>query len=240
MKENNGKIAIAILAMFVVALSVVGFTYAYFTASVKPNNAATSVTVNAGILQVDYQYGTKLAASNLVPGWISDGHHFYDPVASADTTKTPAQITAVTTDNEKKTIETPGAADGITAPVTFTIKNTGTATSAYKILLTVDENTITDPENMVVYLVKGTWTDKILTETTAAALGTEMEVEAKGQVMELDVHEQLNAGAEQDYYVVMVYKNLAGSQNASMGKVVQATVSVDGLSQEATTTVTAG
>ena len=66
MKNNNGKIAIAIVAMFVVALSVVGFTYAYFTATVKGNEANESVKVTAGKLEIVYGSGTKLQAQNLL------------------------------------------------------------------------------------------------------------------------------------------------------------------------------
>ena len=36
-QKTNGKIVIAILAMFAVAASVIGFTYAYFTADLQRN-----------------------------------------------------------------------------------------------------------------------------------------------------------------------------------------------------------
>ena len=38
-KNNNGKLAIAIVAMFVVALSIVGVTYAYFTSQTVYNES---------------------------------------------------------------------------------------------------------------------------------------------------------------------------------------------------------
>ena len=77
MEKNNGKIAIAIVAMFVVALSVVGFTYAYFVAQVQ-GNTNTSVTVTAGTLSVAYASTQEIKAENLVPGWQSDGLHYFD------------------------------------------------------------------------------------------------------------------------------------------------------------------
>ena len=71
MEKNNGKIAIAIVAMFVVALSIVGFTYAYFVASVTNNDADTSVQVTAGELvsknknEKTETYELKLPSDNM-------------------------------------------------------------------------------------------------------------------------------------------------------------------------------
>lgn len=128
--ENNGKIAIAIIAMFVVALSVVGFTYAYFTARVQGNEADKSVEVTAGKLEIKYTKGNKIVAQNLVPGWVSDGKHFYDPQYSKGEEVTGQtgvyKITAVSTDNHatKSDGTTPTDADGIETNATFTIQNT--------------------------------------------------------------------------------------------------------------------
>lgn len=99
MKNNNGKVAIAIVAMFVVALSIVGLTYAYFTARVVGNDANQSIQVTAGELVISYNNSQSIAALNIVPGWISDGKTFYDPVYSIQNFNGVRGITAVSTDD---------------------------------------------------------------------------------------------------------------------------------------------
>lgn len=94
MEKNNGKIAIAIVAMFVVALSIVGVTYAYFVATVKTNSTNNSVQVKAGILKIAYDNGQILTAESIVPGWKSDGDMIYDPVHSVSTVDGQTRITA--------------------------------------------------------------------------------------------------------------------------------------------------
>ena len=77
-QKTNGKIVIAILAMFAVAISIVGFTYAYFTASFNQNVNDRSVTVNAGELVANFTGTNAIDAKNVVPGWKSDGLTYYD------------------------------------------------------------------------------------------------------------------------------------------------------------------
>lgn len=143
MKNNNGKIAIAIVAMFVVALSVVGFTYAYFTAQVQGNkNAATSVEVTAGTMVIKYDMGDKIETDQIVPGWKNDGKMFYDPKYSVKVENGISKITAVSTDDfgegEGKLAAAPSVDStkyGLKDPVTFTVTNTGTRDSYYKVSL---------------------------------------------------------------------------------------------------------
>ena len=79
-QKTNGKIVIAILAMFAVAISIIGFTYAYFTATFNSNNQDKDVTVNAGKLVANFTGTNAIDVSNVVPGWKSDGLSYYDPV----------------------------------------------------------------------------------------------------------------------------------------------------------------
>ena len=168
--KNNGKIAIIIIAMFVVALSVVGFTYAYFVATVEGNSNTKSVEVVAGRLEVLYTQTNKLQARNIVPGWISDGDHYYDPVYS---TKVLAPVTSngtttykiVAVDKEVNVtctngttskpylcsdaaVTTPTAVDangvglnGITGPVQFTVSNTANNRGETKYILRLNVTT---------------------------------------------------------------------------------------------------
>ena len=70
MERNNGKIAIAIVAMFVVALSIVGFTYAYFVANVE-GNTDTNVTVTSGELILKQLVLLVLHQTGKVMGYIT-------------------------------------------------------------------------------------------------------------------------------------------------------------------------
>ena len=206
--DNNGKIAIAIVAMFVVALSVVGFTYAYFTAQVRGNTALKSVEVTAGRLEVLYDHGNVIRANNIVPGWVSDGTYYYDPVYStkvlapdAGATATKYKIVAVNTavnvtctdgttnspvkDCSDAVITTPSAADGIITPVTFTVSNTAnnTADSKYIIVLKNITNGIAaaDQENLKVTLYSGTFNVSSYKSATPIWSGTLSDTTTSGQ-----------------------------------------------------------
>lgn len=160
MKNNNGKIAIAIVAMFVVALSIVGFTYAYFTATVTGNNSTEeSVKVTAGSMIVSYDGGDTLTANNVVPGWFNDGKHYYDTVHSVTVVGNESRVSAVSTDDfaeggklagKTPTPTTPAQLEayGLTEPVEFSVKNTGDNTAAYALDMQVLANNITDKSHL--------------------------------------------------------------------------------------------
>ena len=147
MKNNNGKIAIAIVAMFVVALSIVGFTYAYFTATVVGNKSERpSVTVEAGKLEITYEYGRSIVAPTIVPGWASDGDMIYDPVHSMSVVGGENRITAKSA-KELGATKSGNATDPV-EPAVFSVTNTGTRDAAYSISLTNIINNIADKENV--------------------------------------------------------------------------------------------
>lgn len=77
-QKTNGKIVVAILVMFAVAISIIGFTYAYFTATFNTNNQDKSVTVTAGKLMANFTGTNAINVSNIVPGWLSNGLSYYD------------------------------------------------------------------------------------------------------------------------------------------------------------------
>ena len=239
--ENNGKIAVAIVAMFVVALSIVGFTYAYFTAQVKGNTADKSVDVVAGKLAITYANGDEILAQNIVPGWISDGDHYYDSMCSSSI-DTDAdgnhKITAVkksaladgkcsATDTRTASVTDPKATDGLTTPVTFTVKNAADNTGDNKYIIRLKGITnglaTADQPNFVLTLKQG---DTVVWSGQLAASGEQVIVPAAMTI---------TAGAaEQAYSINLAYKNVDSAQE-SKGVGVKATVEVIGV-----TTNTAG
>lgn len=240
--ENNGKIAVAIVAMFVVALSIVGFTYAYFTAQVKGNEKDKSVDVVAGKLAITYANGDEILAQNIVPGWISDGNHYYDNMCSSSI-DTDAdgnhKITAVkksdltedgncsATDTRKASVTDPKAADGLTTPVTFTVKNAADNTGDNKYIIRLKGITnglaSADQKNFVLTLKQGA---TVIWSGQLAASGEQVIVPAAMTITE--------GAADQDYSINLAYKNVDSAQE-SKGVGVKATVEVIGV-----TTNTAG
>lgn len=237
--ENNGKIAVAIVAMFVVALSIVGFTYAYFTAQVKGNEKDKSVDVVAGKLAITYANGNEILAQNIVPGWISDGKHYYDSMCSSSLDTDEAgnhKITAVstdvvkdgkcsTTDTRVPSVTTPAAADGLTTPVTFTVKNATDNTGDNKYIIRLKSITnglaTVDQPNFVLTLKQGTtvvWSGQL------AASGEQIIVPA-AMTIAADA-------TDQEYSINLAYKNVNSAQE-SKGVGVKATVEVIGVTTNA-------
>lgn len=226
MKNNNGKIAIAIVAMFVVALSVVGFTYAYFTATVRGNEANESVKVTAGKLEIVYGNGTKLQAQNLVPGWTSDGEHYYDVQYSSTDANGDGtyEIKAVTTgDHQTKSDgSTPGAADGIANDATFTVSNAteNAGDNDYIIRLKDITNGIAADDQAYMWVTLYNDDTVVWSGNLAATGNTQVIVPAARTI--------LANGAAQNYSVRLTYQNKNGAQS-SKGVGVVATVEVVGV-----------
>ena len=223
MKNNNGKIAIAIVAMFVVALSVVGFTYAYFVASVNNNVDNHQVEVQAGVLKINYDNGQTLTATDIVPGWKSDNDMVYNSIASVSTVDGVTQITAV----KKSTLTEDQLANGTTttpvAPVTFEVKDQSTndATAYYGIRLVEVNNGLyaNEPNNFKVTLTEAT-NGAVTAEGgyTLTAAGTQKVSEAIA----------ITGGATHTYTLSAEYVE-AGVQQSGTGKNVSFTVEVVGL-----------
>ena len=139
MEKNNGKLAIAIVAMFVVALSIVGVTYAYFVSRVN-YNTSDEVQVESGILQVNYAAGTSIDTTGLtiVPGWKNDGKMIYHPIKSVDEN---GHITSVNID----AVEDTTYDANVRNPITFTITNSSEPAGKeafYGVRLTYDRKRI--------------------------------------------------------------------------------------------------
>lgn len=148
-QKTNGKIVIAILAMFAVAISIIGFTYAYFTATFNQNLLDKSVTVNAGELVANFIGTNTVDVKNVVPGWKSDGLTYYDATVAqshngqifATTLSNPADYYSAN-EMTKREYES----NGLTAPVQFTVENDSDSPDAvsYIIRLTNIVNGIYD------------------------------------------------------------------------------------------------
>lgn len=227
MRNNNGKIAIAIVAMFVVALSVVGFTYAYFTATVKGNSANESVKVTAGRLEIVYGNGTKLKAQNLVPGWTSDGTHYYDAQYSSTDSNGDGiyEIKAVTTGKyAKKSDNTiPGEADGIANAATFTVSNSvdNTDNNDYIIRLKDITNGLASDDQAYLWVTLKSGNTVVWSGNLSATSETPQVIVPAARTI-------LKDGASQSYSVSLTYQNKDGAQT-SKGVGVVATVEVIGV-----------
>lgn len=221
MKNNNGKIAIAIVAMFVVALSVVGFTYAYFTASVKQNTATKSSEVVAGMMEVQYTQNRTLQGTNIVPGWISDGRHYATTFNDENGNLRSKSVKTSTDEN--------GVAKGAVKPALFSVANTTNSKNDayYVVTLKTITNGIAEADQ-----VNMTYE---LTDTT------NREVVGRGQLPESTEGENYvvisklltklaTDSTPTEYSLVLKYKDTGAEQNASQGQTVKATVKVIGVS----------
>lgn len=250
MEKNNGKIAIAIVAMFVVALSIVGFTYAYFVANVT-GNEETNVTVTAGILEVEYTTttGSTLVAENLVPGWKNNSKRYYSEYGFAEETKinpdtnleyTEKQYAACAVEGEALEYDEPagcntanGLADAtnVSGPLTFTVtaadRNTGTAN--YAILLNSVVNQLDaesgDDERFTYELV----CVKCGENDADVIVGTGTLTHGTPEVMVSDV-QSITEGSK-NYQINLSYANVATAEQKSQGKKVSGTVEVVGVVQ---------
>ena len=137
-QKTNGKIVVAVLAMFAIAISIIGFTYAYFTASFNENNFDKSVVVKAGKLTANFVGTNAIDVRNVVPGWKSDGLSYYD---AAYAQLNNGNIFALhlepggsaeqyygedVTQDVKATFES----NGLTAPIQFKVENSSDSPDA--------------------------------------------------------------------------------------------------------------
>lgn len=245
MEKNNGKIAIAIVAMFVVALSVVGFTYAYFTATVKGNEKDTSVKVTAGELSIVYSSGKTLTAQNVVPGWTSDGKHYYDiEYSKTDSGQRDENnniiyaISAVSTDehNEKSTGGAPKTADGIADRVPFTVRNAdeNDGDTKYIIKLNNINNGITDAadaKHLWVTLYSTATSDSGTTYTPIWSGNLAAGTGSGSQIIVPSARTIANDGPEQTYAVGLTYQNVTDGEQSAKGATISATVEVVGVQE---------
>ena len=147
--KNNGKIAIGILVMFVVALSIIGVTYAYFTAQFSDNDI-DSVELTAGELVATFNGTNNISVKNVVPGWISDGLHYYDSLEAEthDGKIYASKSTWSTTNGGELVVSRATTNMGIATPIQFTVTNTSNAQPDeainYIIRLNIDNNGIYD------------------------------------------------------------------------------------------------
>ena len=66
---NKDKMTLFVTGMFLLLIMTTGLSYAYFSASVKGNENAKNVVVEAGTLSLVYTDGPEIKAQNIKPGW---------------------------------------------------------------------------------------------------------------------------------------------------------------------------
>ena len=250
--KSNGKLIAGLMIMFVVAVSIVGVTYAYFVSDFTGNQKNTVVTITAGKLIAKYNQGTALVATNVVPGWLSDGLHYYDvDVAAANKGRiyaTKALESAVGTGYATTTY-------GIAAPVTFTVtnnsdvKDSNTAVN-YIINLHVKENGIlnamdttedeslkakyeADANNLLVSLYRGEF-DADATNFGGELISGPFVVGDSGDIqLATGAPEVVNAvGETKNYFVMFEYINDKCSVQPSQGVQLDVEVLVSGVQKD--------
>ena len=66
---DKDKMTLFVTGMFLLLIMTTGLSYAYFSASVKGNENAKNVVVEAGTLSLVYTDGAEIKAQNIKPGW---------------------------------------------------------------------------------------------------------------------------------------------------------------------------
>ncbi|MCI7559506.1 MAG: CalY family protein [Clostridium sp.] len=66
---NKDKMTLFVTGMFLLLIMTTGLSYAYFSASVKGNENAKDMVVEAGTLSLVYTDGPEIKAQNIKPGW---------------------------------------------------------------------------------------------------------------------------------------------------------------------------
>ena len=237
MKIKNGKITIAIIVMFAIALSIVGFTYAYFIAQVQGNTNIESVKVQAGILEVNYISGNNIVAQSLVPEWESDANHYYDPVYSVTSDSGTLKVRA-TTLTQHPTMSNckvddlhdcvPTAANGLVGPATFSIttsqRNTGNV--QYIVLLQNISNGIAeDDQTNFQWELYESQSSGAITGGNKISYGV---LAASGSQVISPV-QLINRTGANHYYLNMKYVDSGGNQNHSFGATVRASIKIMGV-----------
>ena len=237
-RNNNVRIALAIIAMFIIALSIIGVTYAYFTARISGNTTTKSVTVQAGKLEVTYQTSNVINAQGIVPGWISDGRHYFDPTKRDTSGHIVAQEVGVTSGVDSVSdIPTSykTAAYGYHLPAKFTVKNTGTNTAYYGIKLINITNQIgqigsnNDQDNVVVKIYKGTYDGSAALDEAKIVYNDKL---GSGSSKNTNAVFKVEPNNTNNLYLVLEYNNANYDQSQNMGKNVSLTVQVVGVAED--------
>ena len=66
---DKDKMTLFVTGMFLLLIMTTGLSYAYFSASVKGNENAKNVVVEAGTLSLVYTDGPEIKVQNIKPGW---------------------------------------------------------------------------------------------------------------------------------------------------------------------------
>ena len=66
---DKDKMTLFVTGMFLLLIMTTGLSYAYFSTSVKGNDNAKNVVVEAGTLKLTYTDGPAINAQNIKPGW---------------------------------------------------------------------------------------------------------------------------------------------------------------------------
>lgn len=71
-KESYKVIRLSVLVLGLVVLTIVGTSFAYFTAIINGNEKANNVYIKSANLKATYSDGEEINTLNAVPGWSQD------------------------------------------------------------------------------------------------------------------------------------------------------------------------
>lgn len=260
--KSNGKLIAGLIIMFVVAVSVIGVTYAYFVSTFTPNNNAESVKITAGKLIATYDTGTSLDVRNIVPGWVSDGLHYYDvDVAAANqgriyaTKATEATVgtgyatatygiaapVTFTVTNNSDSEDTDSAVDGVQSPVSYVIRLNVKKNGILDAMDTTDDSDLdaayeADANNMLVSVYKGTFDEDAANYGGTKISGPFVVGDTGAVHLVTPAPETINTvGDSASYFVVFEYINDKCGVQPSQGVQMNVEATIAGIQKDNTT-----
>ena len=67
--EKKHVILLTVIAVATLLITVVGATFAYYTATIEGNKSAQEIKIGSATLAITYNDGKEIKVRNIVPGW---------------------------------------------------------------------------------------------------------------------------------------------------------------------------
>ena len=133
MNRNKKIVIISIIGILLVLFGLGAITYAYFVAGITENEGEKSIEIKAGKLEVKYTSTKTMSVPFIVPGWKSDGLHYYDSDSS------DGEISAQVASSKSEIPSGINRSQGLVEPAAFTVASIGDSThNAYYIIKLVN------------------------------------------------------------------------------------------------------
>ncbi len=225
MNRNKKIVIISIIGILLVLFGLGAITYAYFVAGITENEGEKSIEIKAGKLEVKYTSTKTMSVPFIVPGWKSDGLHYYDSDSS------DGEISAQVASSKSEIPSGINRSQGLVEPAAFTVASIGDSThNAYYIIKLVNiQNGLQrtypndDRENLKVTLYRGTY-DYGATENEIVY--GPFQLNSNGEQIVVNNVQVIEPKVTDKYYVMLEYQNANYDQTINEGKGIQVTVQV--------------